>query len=162
MGLYLSAFVGPYIKLKNKKDESTETIHVCDNDVCRTYGEEFNTKHCPNCGDPIVCKKVPTTTFFGYYDWINDGNEEYEDTFRRVRNEDLLEEDEEILLSNRSSEDSYGGDMQYGGIVDVSEVNVQKDIEKFRNKYKEIVTGLETFFGKENVKLCWGTAIWYS
>lgn len=165
MGLYLSGHVGPYIKLKTKKNTSNVKLETCDNDICNLHMEPAKSKYCPSCGDPIIEKLVPADDEISYHDWLYNleelDNSEYEDVFQVATSSEICDEGEQILVSN-SRGGSHGGNLTHGGIVDITDIDIQEDLKKFNSKFGELIEKLRQYFGEDAIQVRWGTVLWYN
>ena len=53
MGSSINTYMGPYIKVSEKKHESQVSRNICPNEECSNHNKRAISKFCPTCGTPI-------------------------------------------------------------------------------------------------------------
>lgn len=59
MGMNVSLYMGPYLKVRNEKIEELVSVRACLNDECGKKLTESKEKFCSRCGTQIIEAKVP-------------------------------------------------------------------------------------------------------
>jgi predicted RNA-binding Zn-ribbon protein involved in translation (DUF1610 family) len=162
MSIDTNLHVGPYlVQLKTKETEVEKTIKTCSNDNCQINinNERQTSKFCPNCGSPVLEKIYIETEIMDICD-ILCNNEEFENELSNIDQMGCRKDN--IIISNGGSpfdEDRWTED---DDICDLTNVNVQEEIEWFKNEYKTILEAIEKELGENAYEIKYGVIQWYS
>lgn len=169
MGSYQNIYIGPYLSVKNKVVDSTNTTMVCSNTDCDKHNKKVDSKFCPQCGQPPIKKVDPVKKNYDANDALNKFDEEYHNQvyFPHNGGTDMFK-DRMLILPNDSEgrpleididEDRSG---EYPLFPDDVLSKIPEDLGWFETKFKKYVDHLREEFGPENCNLKWGIVIHYS
>ena len=164
MGVDTNLSVGPYMIIEGEKEVTiTEQIFTCSNGDCEINIKNKNRKgknNCDQCGSPITNKSFSFVEKKMAKDYFRDADE--------FKNE-LCYTDSMCCVGNIFI--SYCGspfkkiiyDYRYGDdVIDLTDVNIQEEIDWFKEKYKKIIDYITSEYGEKSVDIRYGVIQWYS
>jgi hypothetical protein len=154
--------VGPYMIIKGEKEViTTEKVLTCSNIDCEVNIKNKNRKgdnNCNKCGSPIAKKSYEVVERIKAKDYFR-GNEEFEDELCYT---DPMCGSSNIFLPNTSSpfnKKNYNGDDE---VTDLTDINIQEEIDWVKEKYKKIIDYITAEYGEDSVVVRYGVIQWYS
>lgn len=170
MGVDTHINVGPYLVVKGKKTEMLDKkVRTCTNKKCIVHknNQEYPTtqKFCADCGSEVDIKEYKEKWTCGPDSLISD--EPYDDEFcdELCCTDGFDNEYENTFVPNESSPyDEKRGRLEEGdvGTIDLTDVEIQKEIKWFEKRYKKIIDVYKKEFGEDSCSVKWGVIQWYS
>lgn len=162
MGISTNIHIGPYMIVTGEKIEMIDReIRTCSNKKCETYkiNQEYvkSQNFCAECGSEIAIKKYKEKWVSDPHQLISD--EPYDDFSDELCWTDPMGCNSGVFIANHEAPFDKDRDED---LVDLTSVNIQEEIEWFKNKYKDIIEIFHKEFGKNSVKIKWGVISWYS
>lgn len=159
---YYCAEMGPYIlcdKTTEKSDDiAYECPKGCDNDT-RATGVVY--KFCRHCGSEIESSPIVVEYEVGLEDLKEDGHPELENLLEQYP--ESLPDDKMLIVP---CEEIEGGQRWYtsgvyeGELMDISNLDPQKEIKLFKTQFKEAIASMRKIF--PNVEICYGLYSYYN
>jgi hypothetical protein len=157
MGVDYHVHVGPYITVRNPPRNTTKDFDSCPKKSCSEYGKIITSKFCSVCGSEIKLISFPCEAPL-YIDIYGEFDERLSEAFYES---DSPLKDTMVLLSNKRDTGGKTVDpSQCDELVDMSNVNVQEEINKFKKILSKDIQKLEELFGKNSISVKWGILSW--
>jgi hypothetical protein len=163
MGVDTNLSVGPYMVVKGVKEVTrTEKVLTCSNIDCEVNIKNKNRKgdnNCNKCGSPItkksynVVEKIKAKDYF----W---GVEEFEDEL--CYTDPMCGESNIYVPNDLSPFSKKNKSNDNDESIDLTDVNIQEEIDWFKEKYKKIIDYITAEFGEDSVSIRYGAIQWYS
>lgn len=167
MGAYRQDYIGPYLIVKNKKEEIFDDKFFCINKSCDSYDKKVKTKFCPECGKEP--EKVTTSKFEDYsaQDFVmnyNDCEWENELYFPHDGGVEMFKDKCIAIPNDHEDRPRYIDidDDSSGVYPFLSEQDMLNDMNWFKEHYKHVFDKVEEEFGKENMEFGYGLVVSYS
>lgn len=160
MGTETNVHIGPYLVAKGVKGKiESKTVRTCSNVNCTfRYRNKIKLKggFCSECGSIVENVTFEIKTETTATDLCREFGDELTYTSPICGNSD-------IFISNITSPyDKIRFATDDSDIVDLTKVNMQEEINWFKNKFKDILDLIEKEFGKNSTEVLWGVIQWYS
>lgn len=166
MGSYLHTHLGPYIIVKGtKKILKDKSVNTCVNVECEhnEQNKEFSQaeKFCTKCGNSISIKKYKENISLDAYDLYLRADEHVDKLHHTGHNK---EENEQVFTANHrlplALEKVDLESCPYNG-VDVRNVEFEKEIQVFKEYYKDVLDMFRAELGEDCIEYRWGLLTWY-
>lgn len=103
MGMNQSFYIGPYLKILDKKIKYIDKYKTCINEVCFNLGKKLSSMFCDRCGSVIKEMPFEKERPLNMYDlmvrYFNNG-----DIFRDIRLENIESNDFVLLIPNKKEQ----------------------------------------------------------
>lgn len=146
MGVSVSVYVGPLVKLQLTPTKYIAHEVACPNVDCSQFGESnIRAKFCSECGTTIANVDVPREGVLCWNSFQEAVDYKYEDVLHSP--EDLGNDKEEILLSNCKAGQYLDADDGHVLLFSERSRTMRDDLISFRMSYDEMFTEMAKFFG---------------
>jgi len=157
-----SVHLGPYIKIKLLKNETTKDKISCQNTECKVFDlEKYKPdKFCSICGKEYETTQIPYTDMMNFSKWVygsSHNRKKYGNTFMHRTGSKF-----DFIMSNKM--EMHGRKLRLEDITgDIDLINMDKikELNEFRKKYAKPIESMKLFFGEENVSIHWGIVTYY-
>lgn len=159
MGSHMQVVLGPYLQVKSKKDiVNQEQVLTCSDTNCKNHQKniQIKSKFCPDCGAGTSIKEYSIVYKASADSVASDEYELFEDKLYSPEYQD------NILIPNQYSPSKIRIDSDGSGAINLMEVDFQKDIDWFKNKYQEQIERIIEVFGKSEVEIKFGIVYYWS
>lgn len=153
MSMSRTVYLGVFIQCKKSTLVEENASIVCPNGHKVGNGRRF----CPECGHKTVEKKTSEIGFMNLYNMFDKGFVSYDFEEVMMSWSEYKPEDTEILVPN----DCSGIDLsEYESDIDLSKVDISKEIKDFEVKYKDFIEATKPYY--DEYKIVYGITNWYS
>jgi hypothetical protein len=165
MGMYMTAHVGPFVRLKLEPTTYISNVKCCTNASCKRHERASIEKFCPDCGTKIETTGVEVEGTIGWQEFLPLKDYEYEDAMWDI-SEWLGNDNESILISNQSATNSdigeHGGLQSFGEVDDPSMTSAMSVfcLEEFQAAHGVMLEEMKEFFG-DKMTIEYGVCIYW-
>jgi hypothetical protein len=165
MGVDRNIHIGPYIKAKKKLEEVVkEKIKTCSNIECKIHkkktGIHDGSKFCSVCGSKIEIHTFETKKNLTIDDVFSE-NENFEDSMYSPGSN--YGETDTLISNQHSPWDRHRiVDVDNHFDLSIELMNIQQEIDWFKETFASQILYLENRMGKENISVHWGVINYFS
>lgn len=167
MGVDTNLHIGPYLVVEGTKTtNSIREVYTCSNDECvnNINNKQLTGKFCNNCGSSNETKQYTKSETIDPHDLTY--SDEYEDVFcdELTWTNPMNTDDEGVFIANETApfDTQSRCNPDECRDVDLSNVNIQDEINWFVEKYKPQIDIFKKEFGEHSAQVKWGIVQWYS